>query len=184
MNCWFLINFSKQHEIRVYSIGHLLKEDWNQLYHDNVKISHFLSVWTNLNVMFASSIHFGICALLIIKSRTRILIQNLVWNSYYECSALLTLLNCSRLQTVLPKNRIAIGCWALAIITGKIRWNLVGNKYQHSWWITPSSSPNTLLNRWPVSLAKNTRRNVQNPQKIDSHNTTESILSCDWKKTD
>lgn len=94
---------------------------------------------------------------------------------------MLTFLNWSRLQILLPKNLRTAGSWAFNIIIGSICFTLYGIKYQFSWPKTSSISMNAPLSRWPISLGRKIKTSAQISQKIDTNKTTGLISSCDCK---
>lgn len=74
-----------------------------------------------------------------------------------------TFLKQSRVQVIPPKHCKETGCWAFAMITGSIRFILIGNKYQSHWSMVEIIPPNASVILWPSSQQMNTRINPKIP---------------------
>lgn len=82
---------------------------------------------------------------------------------------LLTFLNVSRTQVILPKHSRQKDCCAIAWIMGSIRLISMGNKYQRNWSTMKLISSSASFILWPSSHAMNTKPNARIPLKMVSH---------------
>lgn len=93
------------------------------------------------------------------------------WNIYRKCIER-TFANTSRPHEMLPNNAMITGFCETIIIIGRVRLNLIGNKYHLYWSIISLISSKASLNCWPTSQEIKSNANESKASIVKNINAT------------